>query len=316
MSARAKRGPASPPADIFGTGHETAIAGTTITWGEMGAGPPLVLIHGIQDSHRTWRRVAPLLAPHFRVLMVDLPGHGYSGRPDAPYTLPWFASALAEWMEAIGVAKAHFCGHSYGGGVAQWMLLEHRERVDRLALVAAGGLGRGVAPGMRIATFPVLGPLITPLVMRAALPAAVRLAPAMFGHMEPEEQERFIAMARIPGSERAFERTVGGVINLFGQYMQTRHRAQEVEEMPPIALFWGAKDPVIPLRHGRDAVARSEGMTLTVYERVGHFVHLDAPERFAADLTAFLLDPARKPARLRPPSRRSRLADLLAPRKR
>lgn len=302
---------------MIGTGHQTSVAGTTLAWGEMGAGPPLVLIHGIQDSHRTWRRVAPLLARHFRLLMVDLPGHGYSGRPDAPYTLPWFAGVLAEWMEEIGVAKAHLCGHSYGGGVAQWMLLEHRERVDRLALVAAGGLGRGVAPGMRIATFPVLGPLITPLVMRVALPAAaVRLAPGLFGHMEPEEQERFIAMARIPGSERAFERTVGGVINLFGQYVQTRHRAQEVTDMPPIALFWGSNDPVIPVRHGRDAVARSEGMTLTVYEGVGHFLHLDAPERFAADLTAFLLDPAREPARLRPPTRRTRLADLLGPRKR
>lgn len=299
---------------MIGTGHETSVAGTKLTWGELGAGPALVLIHGIQDSHRTWRRVAPLLARHFRLLMVDLPGHGYSDRPDAPYTLPWFAGVLAEWMEAIGVAKAHLCGHSYGGGVAQWMLLEHRERVERLALVASGGLGRGVAPGMRIATFPVLGPLITPAVMRVALPAAVRLAPGLFGHMEPEEQERFIAMARIPGSERAFERTVGGVINLFGQYVQTRHRADEVAEMPPIALFWGAKDPVIPVRHGRDAVARSEGMTLTVYEGIGHFVHLDAPERFAADLTAFLLSADRPPVHLRPPTLRTRIADLLSPR--
>ncbi len=301
---------------IVGTAHETRVAGTTITWGEMGAGPPLLLIHGIQDSHRTWRRAAPLLAPHFRVLMVDLPGHGYSGRPDAPYTLTWYAGVLAEWMDAIGVAKAHVCGHSYGGGIAQWMLLEQRSRVDRLALVAAGGLGRGVAPGMRIATFPVLGPLITPVVMRVALPAAVRLAPSMFGHMEPEEQERFIAMSRIPGSERAFERTVGGVINLFGQYMQTRHRAEEVAELPPIAIFWGDKDPVIPVRHGRDAVARAQGMTLTVYEGCGHFVHLDRPDRFAKDLTGFLLNPHARPARIRPPTRRTRIRDLFGPRKR
>lgn len=296
--------------EMIGKAHETVVADTTITWGEMGDGAPLVLLHGILDSHRAWRRVAPLLASQFRILMPDLPGHGYSGRPDAPYTLTWFASVISAWMEAIGVEKAHVCGHSYGGGVAQWMVLEQRARLDRLALVSAGGLGRGVAPGMRFATFPLFGPLITPSVMRLALPALVRLSPAMFGYMEPEEQERYLMMRRIPGSDMAFRRTVEGVINFFGQYMQTSQRAGEVEEMPPVAIFWGAKDRVIPIKHGKDAVARSEGITLTVYKGCGHSCHLDAPERFANDLTEFLLDPSRQPARFLNAPRKSRLKNL------
>ena len=296
--------------EMIGKAHETTVSGTTITWGEMGDGYPLVLLHGIQDSHRAWRRVAPLLARRFRVLMPDLPGHGYSGRPDAPYTLTWYASVIAAWMGAVGVDKAHVCGHSYGGGIAQWMVLEQRERIDRLALVSAGGLGRGVAPAMRFATFPVLGPLLAPMVMRVALPAAVRLAPAMFGHMEPEEQERFIMMSRIPGSDRAFLRTVEGVINFFGQYMQTIQRVGEVDRMPPVALFWGAKDPIIPVRHGKDTLSRSEGITLTIYKKCGHFCYLDAPERFAKDLAEFLLDPKRLPARFLSSSRKTWLKDF------
>ncbi|MDP8221799.1 MAG: alpha/beta fold hydrolase [Candidatus Lernaella stagnicola] len=299
---------------MIGKAHETTVRDTTITWGEMGDGYPLVLLHGILDSHRAWRRVAPQLARHFRVLMPDLPGHGYSGRPDAPYTLTWYADVIAAWMEAVGVEKAHICGHSYGGGVAQWMVLEQRERIDRLALVSAGGLGRGVAPGMRFATFPMLGPLLTPSVMRLALPTFLRLTPALFGYMEPEEQERYIAMRRIPGSDMAFRRTVGEVINFFGQYMQTIQRVDEVEEMPPVAIFWGAKDPVIPVRHGKDATAQSEGITLTVYKGCGHSCHLDAPERFATDLTDFLLDPNRRPARFLASSRKTWLKSLFGPR--
>lgn len=296
--------------DMIGKGHETKVHDTTITWGEMGNGDPLVLLHGILDSHRAWRRVAPLLARRFRVLMPDLPGHGYSGRPDAPYTLTWYADVIAAWMLEVGVERAHVCGHSYGGGVAQWMVLEHRERIDRLALVSAGGLGRGVAPGMRFATFPFLGPLLTPTVMHAALPVLVKLTPALFGYMEPEEQERYLAMRRIPGSDMAFKRTVGGVINFFGQYMQTIQRAGEVDIMPPVAIFWGARDPVIPVRHGRDAVAHSEGITLTVYEGCGHSSHLDAPERFSRDLTEFLLDPKRLAARFLPPTGNTWLKNL------
>jgi pimeloyl-ACP methyl ester carboxylesterase len=70
--------------EMIGQAHQTTVMDTMIAWGELGAGEPLVLLHGITDSHRTWRRVAPLLAARYRVPMPDLPGHGYSARPDAP----------------------------------------------------------------------------------------------------------------------------------------------------------------------------------------------------------------------------------------
>jgi pimeloyl-ACP methyl ester carboxylesterase len=290
----------TPSFEMIGKAHETVADGVAIAWGEMGAGPPLVLLHGLQDSHRAWRRAAPLLAEHFHLYMPDLPGHGLSGRPDAPYTLAWFSRVIAAWMEAVGVPRAHVCAHSFGGGVAQWMILEQRPRIDRLALVAPGGLGRGVSAALRFVTFPVFGPLLTPLAVRHIIPIVLRYDSATFGHMEPEEIERAVQMLRIPGTDRAFQRSVGGVINFLGQHMQTAQRAAEVAELPPIAMFWGTKDPIIPVRHGRKAAERAEAMTLTTYKGCGHYPHLDAPVRFARDLIAFLSDPDRPPARLRP----------------
>ena len=288
--------------EMIGQAHETPVLDTSVAWGEMGAGDPLVFLHGIFDTHRTWRRVAPLLASRFRVLMPDFPGSGRSGRPDAPYTLSWHARVIAEWMDAIGVPRAYICGHSYGGGVAQWMVLEQRSRIDRLALVGAGGLGRDVAIGLRLAAFPVLGRLISPLVLRHLMPLILKTWPEVFGHMEVDEQRLFTEMSRIPGTDRAFQRTVEGVINVFGQYMQTIQRAHEVADMPPVALFWGSKDPIIPVRHGRDAVAQAEGITLTTYDDCGHFPQLDVPEAFARDLTEYLDDPDRPSVRYRRPA--------------
>jgi len=300
-------------AEMVGRGHETEVLGTRITWGEMGAGEPLVLIHGIQDSHRTWRRVAPLLARRFRVLMPDLPGHGYSGRPDAPYTLGWFSDVLAEWLQKIGVSKAHVCGHSYGGGVAQWMLLEHRRYVDRLALVAAGGLGRRVGMLMQLAAFPVLGRRLTPLALRHGLPLVLKKTAPLFGHMEPEEVERTIRISRIPGTRRAFQRTLEGVINVFGQHVQTTQRVAEVTDMPAVALFWGTKDPILPIRHGLKVASRSLAINLTAYEGCGHFPHLDVPGRFARDLTEFLIDPAQQVGLFLPQTPFERLSELFRP---
>lgn len=283
--------------ETMGRTRESSVGGTTIVWAELGSGEPLVLLHGLMDSHRTWRRTAPLLAGRYRLLMPDLPGHGLSGRPDAPYSLTWHARMVADWMAAIGVAQAHVCGHSYGGGIAQWMILEQRSRVKRLALVSPGGLGQQVAPGMHLASFPVLGRSLTPLALRHVMPRILKYVSATFGHMEPEEQERFLAMQRIPGTDMAFQRSLEGVINVFGQYMQTAQRSGEISDVPPVALFWGSRDPIIPVRHGRRAVKRAEHLTLTEYPGCGHYPHLDAAEEFARNLDAFLSDPDRRPAR-------------------
>jgi pimeloyl-ACP methyl ester carboxylesterase len=296
---------------MIGQAHETAVEGTSIAWGEMGSGPPLVLLHGLLDSHRTWRRAAGLLSEHFRVLMPDLAGHGWSGRPDAPYTLSWHARVLSSWMKTIGVERAHVCGHSFGGGIAQWMVLEQRQRIDRMALVSPGGLGRQVALGMRLASFPVLGRRLTPVALRLAMPAALRTFSATFGHMEPEEIEILVRMQSIPGSDRGFQRSLEGVINFFGQYMQTIQRAHEVDSMPPTALFWGTRDPVIPLRHSKAILRESTGITLTTYKGCGHYPHLAMPGLFANDLIDFFCDPDRRAAQLCPSQKKIKTANLV-----
>jgi pimeloyl-ACP methyl ester carboxylesterase len=276
--------------EMIGTPHVTKANDTTIAWSEMGSGPPLILFHGMGDSHRTWRRLAPELARGYRVIMPDLPGHGLSGRPDAPYTLDWYAETMGAWMDAIGVDRAHVVGHSYGGGVAQWMLLQHRQRFDRLALIASGGLGSEVGVGLRLAAFPVLGPALTPPLMRAGTRVIMHVASGTFLHPDPEELDRLIWMNGAPRSGRAFQRTVAGCIDLFGQYVQTWHHIDEVESLPPIALYWGDRDRIIPIKHGYRAQTRMTGAPLTVYPRCGHFPHVEEPERVARDLTHFFED--------------------------
>jgi pimeloyl-ACP methyl ester carboxylesterase len=279
--------------EMIGQSHRTDVHGTSIAWSEMGSGEPLVLIHGFQDTHRVWAKVAPLLADDFRVLMIDLPGSGLSERPDAPYTLTWYADMVIAWMDAVGLEHAHICGHSFGGGIAQWMLLDGRNRIDRLALLAPGGLGREVGIWLKYATFPVLGSRLTPLVVRRVIPMLMRFVPGIFGNRDTDEIKHFVKMMDIPGTHMAFQRSVEGVINLSGQYMQTKHRASEIAELPPTALFWGENDPILPVKHGRSMMAQSTGITLTMYPECGHFPQLDIASTFAHDLKKFLLDPHR-----------------------
>ncbi len=290
--------------EMIGKPRVTTVDDTTIAWGELGSGPPLVLLHGLGDSHRTWRRAAPRLAERYRVLMPDLPGHGLSGRPDAPYTLDWYARILAGWIATLELGRVHLAGHSFGGGVAQWMLLDEAAAegrsvdVDRLALVAAGGLGREVGFGLRLAAFPVLGPLLAPPLMRVGTQLLMRVASSQFADPESEEIDRLAWMNTAPRSGLAFQRTVSGCIDLFGQYRQTWEHIDAVTTLPPLALYWGERDRILPVSHGRSARERVEGASLTTYANCGHFPHLEATARFVDDLTAFLGDVERPRARL------------------
>lgn len=202
--------------------------GFFIAWEEMGHGPPLVLLHGVMANNRTWRHVAPILSDRYRILLPDLPGHGNSDCPDASYTLAWYAKALLAWLDELGVDTVHLCGHSFGGGVAQWMVLEDRARIDRLALVATGGLGKEVGFPLRLATFPVCGPALAPIVIRAMIRLMLTYGQKTFGKNEPEEIDILVQQMKKPGSMRAFQRTVNAVINLNGQYMQTWQRIKKL----------------------------------------------------------------------------------------
>jgi pimeloyl-ACP methyl ester carboxylesterase len=276
--------------------HTTKVNGTFIAWSEIGSGPSLIFIHGFQDTRRVWNKVAPLLADDFRVIMLDLPGSGLSGRPDASYTLSWYSRMIINWMDECSIEHAHFCGHSFGGGIAQWMMLEDRSRINRLALIAPGGLGREVGMWLKPATFPVLGRQFTPLVIRYIIPALMRVKPELFGNRDSKEINLLEKTKRIPGTDMAFQRSLEAVINPFGQYMQTRQRVQEVDRLPPIELFWGENDPILPIKHARSILAKSTGITLTIYTKCGHFPHLVVSDALAHDLKKFFLDQYRSPA--------------------
>jgi pimeloyl-ACP methyl ester carboxylesterase len=257
---------------------------TDLHWTELGEGRPLVLLHGLCDSHLTWSRIAPLLAQGRRVLMIDLPGHGLSGRPDASYELDWHAGVVAGWLDALGLEDVDLVGHSFGGGVAQWLLLLRRDRIRRLGLVAAGGLGREVSAELRLAALtgilahadPVLG-IGTGFGFHAA-----------GGAFDAQERAMLRWMNSRPGTGRAFARTVHDVIDWRGQRRGLLDRVHEVHELPPTTLFWGDRDRVIPVRHAVETARIIEGATLVRYAGVGHFPHRQRAEQMARTLAAFV----------------------------
>jgi haloacetate dehalogenase len=117
-----------------------ATAGTAIHGRRGGQGPPVLLLHGIPETHLMWHRVAPQLAEHFTVVATDLRGFGASGTPPstldhAPYSMREIARDQVEVMNALGYQEFGVAGHDRGARCAYRIALDHPAAVTHLAVL-------------------------------------------------------------------------------------------------------------------------------------------------------------------------------------
>jgi pimeloyl-ACP methyl ester carboxylesterase len=102
-----------------------------------GAGPPVLLIHGVGARLDNWDGVVAALGDRFRTIRLDLRGHGESSKPPGPYSAALFARDARALLDHLGVDRCHVAGHSLGATVALRLALDAPDRVDRLALLSA-----------------------------------------------------------------------------------------------------------------------------------------------------------------------------------
>jgi 4,5:9,10-diseco-3-hydroxy-5,9,17-trioxoandrosta-1(10),2-diene-4-oate hydrolase len=119
--------------------------GLRIHYHEAGEGTPLLFLHGSGPGASGWsnfRHNFPHFAGRgFRVLLPDTVGYGYSSKPDdRDYTLDWLVSNVRKFLGAVGVERCAVIGNSHGGAMAMKLALDHPELVERLVLMAPGGL--------------------------------------------------------------------------------------------------------------------------------------------------------------------------------
>jgi haloacetate dehalogenase len=119
---------------------DIATTGTTIHGRRGGVGPPILLLHGIPETHLMWHRVAPRLADQFTVIATDIRGFGDSGTPPstpdhAPYSMREIARDQVDVMDALGFDEFGVVGHDRGARCAYRMALDHPRAVIRLAVL-------------------------------------------------------------------------------------------------------------------------------------------------------------------------------------
>ena len=277
--------------------RRVTVAGATTQYLEAGSGPPLLLVHGHEQSATSWRRVIPALARTRRVLAVSLPGYGDTapgayapGRDTTPF--------VAEFLDTLGIGLLDVVGHSAGGPVALRLALTDPARVRTLVLVDSAGLGREVHPLLAVDTLPVVGELAILLsrlpggaMGRTTMSAAMLFAqpwrvPAEFFSEQHEQGQR-------PGQLEASTATARALFSATGQRQILLDQLPDVTA--PTLVIWGGCDYVLPASQAQVAAKLLPNGRLAVLPDCGHLPHVEDPVGFAAVLNAWLAEHADLP---------------------
>ncbi len=276
------------------------IDGTKIHFQDFGEhdAPVVVLIHGYGASTWGWHEVAPQLADEgFRVIVPDLVGFGFSGKPkQAEYTIDAQAWMIKRLLDILGIGRATLVGSSYGGAIASIMALAYWERVEKIVLV--GAVSNDNVKNLlltRLASIPLFGELMTPFLAesRSYLKARLRrtFSPESHHLITDERLEALSRPMYSAGMQRALLESL------------RRWDANEIEENAhrieqPALLIWGEGDLTIPLENGEKLHSLLPDSRLVIFRNCGHLPHEEFPADFVRLVTEFAHQKSEQPLEL------------------
>jgi non-heme chloroperoxidase len=253
-------------------------SGVTLHYVVQGSadGQPLVLLHGIGDSWRSFELVLPHIPDAYRVLAISMRGHGWSDAPASGYLLRDYAADISAFIEQLNLRNVTLVGHSLGSFVAQAVAVEDRGRLARLVLIGSGPGG------------------VSSAAVRAEVQQLFRAVRAPVDPAFARDFQASTVTVPIPAAfmERMFEQIVRAAPQMWAATAEGVHNPDLASALSrlkmPTLIIWGDKDAML-LRAEQDALlARLPSARLVVFEGHGHTPHWEDPVRVAKELIAFL----------------------------
>lgn len=252
------------------------LAELSLHYEESGAGPPVLLLHGLGSSGRDWDLVAPALAAEHRLLVPDARGHGRSGKPAGAYGVPLFARDIAALCDHLGLTGLHVVGLSMGGMIAFQLAVDRPELVRSLVIINSGPdmvprtLRMWLALKVRVALLRLGGPAYL----------ARLLAPRLFPKPEQAELRQRLQTSIAANDPDAYLRATRGLIG-----WTVLDRLAEIR-CPVLCL--ASDHDYTPLSAKRAYLSLLSSAQLEVIRDSGHAAPMDQPAQVIAAIKGFL----------------------------
>lgn len=251
---------------------------------EAGKGPHLVLLHGTGGHLEAYARNVRGLAEEFHVVLYDMPGHGYSAKPDRPYTIDYLSDHLIGVLDALSIERAHLSGESLGGWVTAWAAAHYPERVDGLVLNTPGNITNKpeVMAGLKESSMQAV---------RNADMATVRARVEWLFHDTSMVTDELVALRLRIYSEPGFDRAMANILAVQDwEYRQPFVWSEEWCEriVAPTLLLWTDHDPTASVEEAALLESLITGSRLEVIEGAGHWPQWEKPDLFNKKHIEFL----------------------------
>ncbi len=271
-----------------GSSHFVELSGgVRLHYKDEGHGPLIVLVHGFGDNFGSWDGWAAALKDRYRVIRIDLPGHGLTRAPATTRLDPEaFADVIDEFAVKAGLPKFAVAGNSLGGAVAWELAVRHPDRLNALILVDAAGF-----PSTTLAKNPPLAFRILQYEWGRAILKTIDNKPLIRCSLKGEVGNPAAITDALINRWADVQRAPGHRDILLSGPLAGKGAASEAAlrniHLPTLVL-WGQIDPLITLDAGKKFAAAIPGAQLKVYPHVGHLPQIEIPAVSAHDVAAFL----------------------------
>ena len=274
----ARLGPPDAPVNLYVT--------------EAGEGPPLLLIHGFGTNIFTWRRVAPELARHHRVIAVDLKGFGQSDKPfDERYSALDQAELLAQLIEDRDLRDVTLVGHSFGGGVALMLALQADTRlagrISKLVLLDSIAYPQKIPVFFKLLGVPVmsqLGVRMAPSTWQ--IEVALKIAYYDDSKIDPAEIQAYAGPMQSAAGKHAIIYSARQIVPDGLDQLAARYNSITL----PTLILWCDHDRIVPLDVGLKLRRAMPNSTFKLVSDCGHMPQEEQPEATLRLIRGFLGD--------------------------
>lgn len=265
-----------------------AIEGMPLHYRVTGSGPHLILLHGVASSLHTWEGWQEILSDSFTVVSIDLPSFGLTGpHPENDYSVAMYMRVLDQLMQHLKIEKTFIAGNSFGGFLAWNYALHKPERVEKIALLDAGGIRSNRSDitdlGFKLSIWPLTKNITHYITPRFIIKKSVKNVYGDQSKVSPELIDRYVAMLMRKGNRQGFSEVLGKTI------LDGIDKKEQIKKVAvPTLIMWGDQDRILKLEDGKIFNQLITGSELIVYKGVGHVPMEEIPEQSAKDLRAFL----------------------------
>lgn len=265
-------------------GRNVSVAGVATNYIAAGSGEPLILIHGSGPgvtAYANWRGVIPDLAKDFACFAPDTLGFGYTDFPSdiRGFSMSRWVSHLVGFMDALGIARAHFIGNSYGGALTLALAVRHPRRVGKIVLMGAAGLPFPITEGLeKVWGYqPSLEAMRDLMTTFAFDPSLVK---------DEIVRSRYEASIR-PGAQEAFSSLFPAPRQRWLDELATAE--EDLKALPhPTLIVHGREDVIVPVAQSVRFSELIPDSELHVFGNCGHWTQIEKRDRFVGLVRAFL----------------------------